>query len=266
MKFWLLHLLCMLCFTAAAKMLKFTWIYWYTLIRAWRSSAKLLARWSGWGFNFKAQLAVMVSPGAAAVTAWRRTCIDFSGSRSHWLLPVWLLPKMSLYIHPCTCQQRLEDQLGILPRSAWKMQIHWNNLFPSHQDFCLLGRVWAPQWNVPPPRERSAPHKAAVAWQAEPLGAPLSAPVLLSYKEMQLSAFLMPVQCPNDQQFGWPMSSSGVCSFFFVFFFLVFVLIKKHFEKYPSCSSCIMRKSCVCVCLLGGINLAFYQTGKQLPR
>lgn len=79
---------------AIVKMFTFTWIYWYTLTR---SSQKLLAWWSGRGFNLKAQLALDHEPCAAAVWSWEGHGL---ASAEAELSPTrWPLPKMSFHIN-----------------------------------------------------------------------------------------------------------------------------------------------------------------------
>lgn len=119
---------------AIVKMFTFTWIYWYTLTR---SSQKLLAWWSGRGFNLKAQLALDHEPCAAAVWSWEGHGL---ASAEAELGPTRVAIAKDEFPHKPVkpAWGRQEKQRGILSRSAWKMQICWNGFFPSLWDFCLL--------------------------------------------------------------------------------------------------------------------------------
>lgn len=183
-------------------MFTFTWIYWYTITWAWRSSQKLLARWSGWGFNFKAQLASDNEPrcscgyGPGKDMYWLQR-------KQNWVLPVWLLPKMSLHLNLChlpgeageptgnplhKCLENADSLKWYFPQSPGLLSVGKKSL-GSRMKFPIA--TW----------ERSAQHKAAVAWQAEYF--PRSPSVRAGASELcRNTAFIMPVQRPDDQQFG----------------------------------------------------------------
>lgn len=170
----------------------FGWISWYALTGAWRSSQKLLTRWSVWGFNLKAQL-------AGDHETWC-SCIYGPGKdmyrlqqKQNWVLPVLLLPKMSLIWSCVTCWERQEKQLGLFSRSAWKVQFHWNYLFHSLQNFCLLGK--SKQTNNLQD-EVCHHHKREIC--PEP-----SSGSLAGVPEVcRNTAFLLPAPCPDAQQLG----------------------------------------------------------------
>lgn len=176
-------------------MFTITWIYWYTLTWTWRSSQKLLTRWSGWGFNFKAQVVsdrghwCSCNYGPGKDMCWLQR-------KQNCVLPVWLWPKMSLHLNLCNLPGEAGEPTGNPLQKCLENadSLKWS--FPQSQDFCLLEKESGLQDEVSHHHTRvicSAQSSSRLAGRV-----PVSVPVLLSYAETQHSS------C----QFNIPMTSS----------------------------------------------------------
>lgn len=134
------------------------------------------------------------------------------------------------------------------------MQIHWNGLFPSLGTSVCWKKSLASRMKFPiTTREGSAQHKAAVAWQTES-----QCPCRCSWVMQKHS---IPHANLTSQ---WPAVWLAHVKLWCVLLFLV--LIKKNIENYPSCSSCIMKKMCVCWVFRGGEETCLFTDWKAISQ
>lgn len=213
----------------------------------------------GWGFNLKAQSAGDGEPRCSCSYGRGRTWIDFSGSRTGSYQRGYCQRWVS--VSPCSLpagakepsgnplQKRLENadsSKPSFPLSPGLLSVCWEKRLGSRMQFPIA--TWEICSAESPPAGRVLSQAPQRLWRCSCVAQEHSSQ-------------------PSSCHFSVPMTSglasprqALVCAPFFS------VLIKKHVEKYPSLSSCAMRKRCVCFFLWGECRLGLLPDWKAVSQ